>query len=171
MEKLPYELIEDIFKRQSIQEITGLCNANKILRKQCGYYAKSKLYQKYDDLGIFLAIQQLETTFRICVTTYEGDSMYKTVQGKENVNRAVEQLLREGVFVRGNQISELTTSETMDNRSHPKMINLMVFYKDDDIDENCMQMVNIVIQGDFKNYTTASEITDKISETIESITE
>jgi hypothetical protein len=174
MDKLPYELLEDILRRQNVEEITGLCNSNKNLRKQCGYYAKSKLTRKYDDLGLFLAIKQFEkqkTTFRICITTYQGDSDHKVVQGIDSVAPSVAQMLEEGAFAAGNPIRDLTITETMDNRSHPTMINIVAFYMEDDIDENCTQMLNIVLQGDFKNYRTASSITDQISETIESYTE
>lgn len=166
--RLPNELIENILQRENIDEITGLCSSNVHFRQHCNKIARDQLNKTYhDDLQLYLTTKQLDN-FYICITTYEGETKFKTVKGIDNIisgfTKMIENIKQN---MSGNITSDTNIAENYDNLSNPKMINIVLYYNYEDIE--CLQTMNVIIQGDFKNYSNASKISDKITEVFENL--
>lgn len=166
--KLPNELIENILQRENVDEIAGLCSSNVHFRKHCNRIARDQLNKKYlDDLQLYLITKQLEN-FYICVTTYEGETKFKTIKGIDNIISGFTSMIEDiKQNMSGNITSDTNIAESYDNLSNPKMMNIVLYYYYKDID--CLQTLNVIIQGDFKNHSNASNISDKITEIFENL--
>lgn len=161
MDNLPNELIELILSKMNIDDIIslGLCKSNKRFRKHCNIISKKELQKRYNDyLQIYIDLKKLDN-FYVCINTYEGETKFKTVKG--GFNEIIDELKIMIKSLKLNNKDNFDITESIDNVSYPKMINI----KYDNID--ILKSINIVIQGNFKNYNNVLKLTDKITNILE----
>lgn len=109
LNNLPHDLILEIFERQNLDEIRGLCGTNKQFRSYCNHFARKQLTSLGSDFyELYIKLSQ----FHLCIHTYEGDIRFAKCH-KDQIINSVRALINQVSGAReGADISYKTTNDT-----------------------------------------------------------
>jgi hypothetical protein len=158
LEKLPIDLLLNVFERQNLHEIRGLSSTNKTFREYCNHFARKQIQNLGTDYyELYVRLSQ----FYITVHTYEGNTRFAKCH-KDKIQNTVQILLRSMNI----QHAKCDISYQLSDERHPDQV-LISFEHYDDLADSYF---SVTIQGPFTNRKHAEQVINQISDVWDSLT-